>query len=49
MKKLSKDQANDTISEMNQTINSKMNRSGNVPTIMSQSKPADSYFKRQAM
>ena len=39
MKKLSKDQANDTISEMNQTVNSKMNRSGHVATIMSQSKP----------
>ena len=41
MKKLSKDQANETISEMNQTVNSKMNRSGNVATIMSQNKPVN--------
>ena len=39
MKQLSKDQANDTISEMNQTVNSKMNRSGQIGTILSQSKP----------
>ena len=39
MKQFSKDQANDTVSEMNQTVNSKMNRSGQVATILSQSKP----------